>query len=263
MKKLLAIILIALVIIATPFLLEIIIFRNNVVSVLSNNEWASFLGSYLGGVIGGICALLAIYFSTKGLREGINENRKINKTNNRSFLSLTNMYSDMEFSKFEKMKPFRIIHNPAYTNTVEQLNRQKKIVQDLYNDKTNQMEVKLNRIKDDNFTFLVLKNISQNTMFECDIHFEIVKDSKRYGENYTIPCLSSDEKMVFLAYDYTFKGEQEIMKIIVNYKTTMNEQIKYEYNVLEATQRHILIDGDNEIILLSNSLQEVKWSYID
>lgn len=54
--------------IVLPILLEYIIFRNSIVSVLSNGEWSSFLGSFLGGIIGGVGTLMAVYITTKETR---------------------------------------------------------------------------------------------------------------------------------------------------------------------------------------------------
>ena len=56
------------VIIIIPLVLEHAVFRNHIYSILTNGEWASFLGSYLGGVIGGLGTLLALYFTTKETR---------------------------------------------------------------------------------------------------------------------------------------------------------------------------------------------------
>ena len=57
-----------------PLVLEYLIFRNNVYSVLSNGEWGSFLGSYIGGIIGGTGTLIAMYVTTKETRKVQNEN---------------------------------------------------------------------------------------------------------------------------------------------------------------------------------------------
>ena len=61
------------VIILIPFLLEVVIFRNEAYSALTNGEWGGFLGSYIGGALGGIGTLLAVYITTK-------ETRKIQKS---------------------------------------------------------------------------------------------------------------------------------------------------------------------------------------
>ena len=57
-----------------PLILEYLIFRNNVYSVLSNGEWGSFLGSYIGGIIGGTGTLIAMYVTTKETRKVQEEN---------------------------------------------------------------------------------------------------------------------------------------------------------------------------------------------
>lgn len=74
-KKIAIIIFISIfIIIVLPFALEIIIFRNDIYSVLDNGEWSGFLGSYIGGALGGIGTLLAVYITTK-------ETRKIQREN--------------------------------------------------------------------------------------------------------------------------------------------------------------------------------------
>lgn len=57
-----------------PLILEHFIFRNSVYSVLTNGEWAAFLGSYLGGIIGGAGTLIAMYVTTNETRKIQNEN---------------------------------------------------------------------------------------------------------------------------------------------------------------------------------------------
>jgi len=74
-KKILVIILISVfVIVALPFVLEAVVFRNEVYSVLSNGEWGGFLGSYIGGALGGVGTLLAVYITTKETRKIQQEN---------------------------------------------------------------------------------------------------------------------------------------------------------------------------------------------
>lgn len=57
-----------------PLILEYLIFRNNVYSVLTNGEWGSFLGSYIGGIVGGVGTLIAMYVTTKETRKVQDEN---------------------------------------------------------------------------------------------------------------------------------------------------------------------------------------------
>ena len=57
-----------------PLILEHFVFRNSVYSVLTNGEWASFLGSYIGGVVGGAGTLIALWVTP-------NETRKIQEEN--------------------------------------------------------------------------------------------------------------------------------------------------------------------------------------
>jgi uncharacterized membrane protein len=69
-KKIIAILMVFLFIsITIPFILEYIVFRNQTHSVISNGEWASFLGSFLGGIIGGIGTLVAVYITTLETRK--------------------------------------------------------------------------------------------------------------------------------------------------------------------------------------------------
>lgn len=48
-----------------PFCLEWWVFRNNAPSVLSNGEWASFLGSYIGAIIGAMGIVATLIFSKR------------------------------------------------------------------------------------------------------------------------------------------------------------------------------------------------------
>lgn len=57
-----------------PLILEHFIFRHSVYSVLTNGEWASFLGSYIGGVVGGAGTLIALWVTTKETRKVQDEN---------------------------------------------------------------------------------------------------------------------------------------------------------------------------------------------
>lgn len=76
-KQILIIIIVSIMIIVFfPFMLEIIVFRNDVYSALSNGEWSGFLGSYVGGVLGGIGTLLAVYITTKETRKSQRETVK-------------------------------------------------------------------------------------------------------------------------------------------------------------------------------------------
>lgn len=71
--------LLLLVIVGIPLLIEHIIIRNNVYSVVSNNEWVTFLGSYLGGIIGGIITLGGVLLTLKFYRnqeENANKNKR-------------------------------------------------------------------------------------------------------------------------------------------------------------------------------------------
>ena len=85
--------LVILVIIAIPILLELLIFRNNVPSELTNGEWGSLLGSYIGGAIGGIGTLIAVFITTI-------ETRKIQQT------TLNQMKIDRETLEKKERKEF-------------------------------------------------------------------------------------------------------------------------------------------------------------
>lgn len=80
-------------VVVVPFLLEFLVFRNNIFSVLSNGEWGGFLGSYIGGALGGIGTLLAVYITTK-------ETRKIQKD------TLQRMEQDRETNMRNERKRF-------------------------------------------------------------------------------------------------------------------------------------------------------------
>lgn len=76
-----------------PFILEHFIFRNSVYSVLTNGEWASFLGSYIGGVIGGAGTLIALWVTT-------NETRKVQEEN------LSQLNADRSLENRKERKQF-------------------------------------------------------------------------------------------------------------------------------------------------------------
>lgn len=66
-------------IISSVFILIIIkyvVFENEAYSLLTNEGWASFLGSYVGGVLGGLGTLLAMYLTLKNTIELQEENKK-------------------------------------------------------------------------------------------------------------------------------------------------------------------------------------------
>lgn len=93
-KKIVIIVFISVFVIAAlPFVLEIAIFRNDVYSVLSNEEWGGFLGSYIGGALGGVGTLLAVYITTK-------ETRKIQQENS------TQIKADQERNERKDRKQF-------------------------------------------------------------------------------------------------------------------------------------------------------------
>lgn len=76
-KQILIIVIVSIMIIVLfPFMLEIIVFRNDVYSALSNGEWSGFLGSYVGGALGGIGTLLAVYITTQETRKSQRETVK-------------------------------------------------------------------------------------------------------------------------------------------------------------------------------------------
>ncbi|MFD2672171.1 hypothetical protein [Marinicrinis sediminis] len=71
-----------------PFILEYVIFRNQIYSAISNGEWASFLGSFLGGIIGGIGTLVAVYITTletRRIQEESEVNLEIDRESQRTF----------------------------------------------------------------------------------------------------------------------------------------------------------------------------------
>ena len=78
---------ILIILMVIPWGLELLIFRNNIYSVIGNEYWSSFLGSYIGGVIGGAGTLFAVLITTK-------ETRVIQKKNE----------DQMEIDRAEKRK---------------------------------------------------------------------------------------------------------------------------------------------------------------
>lgn len=58
-----------------PFVFKYTIFENSEISLLSNNEWAGFLGSYVGGVLGGLGTLVAMWYTVRTTLEIQRENK--------------------------------------------------------------------------------------------------------------------------------------------------------------------------------------------
>lgn len=54
-----------LVSIVTPFILEFFVYRNEMYSVLKNEDWNSFLGSFLGSIIGGVATMIAVLITIR------------------------------------------------------------------------------------------------------------------------------------------------------------------------------------------------------
>ncbi len=70
----------AIIAIVTPIILKCTVFENSVYSQLSNEGWASFLGSYVGGVLGGFGTLLAMFITLRNTIE-IQRRNKIDSDN--------------------------------------------------------------------------------------------------------------------------------------------------------------------------------------
>ena len=61
--------------ICIPIVFKYAVFENGAYSLLSNEGWASFLGSYVGGVLGGLGTLIAVFFTIKQTIEIQEENK--------------------------------------------------------------------------------------------------------------------------------------------------------------------------------------------
>lgn len=59
-----------------PIVLKYAVFENTAYSLMSNEGWASFLGSYIGGVLGGIGTLIAMYLTIRQTTDIQRENKK-------------------------------------------------------------------------------------------------------------------------------------------------------------------------------------------
>lgn len=77
--------LVASAIVIVPLLLNEIIFNNDYYSKVSNDGWASFLGSYLGGILGGVATFGTLYFTIKDSNEKMR--RQIN-SNDRPYVKV-------------------------------------------------------------------------------------------------------------------------------------------------------------------------------
>lgn len=61
--------------IAIPWIFKWLIFENPALSLLTNNEWAGFLGSYAGGILGGLGTLISVFFTIKSSFDMQRENK--------------------------------------------------------------------------------------------------------------------------------------------------------------------------------------------
>ena len=59
-----------------PIAIKFFVFENPAYSMLSNEGWASFLGSYVGGVLGGVGTLLTMYLTLKNTIELQRQNKE-------------------------------------------------------------------------------------------------------------------------------------------------------------------------------------------
>ncbi|MGM9958624.1 MAG: hypothetical protein ACI32B_05180 [Erysipelotrichaceae bacterium] len=58
--------------IATPLLLDIFVFGNSIPSNITNEAWASFLGSYIGG----LCTVVSVFITVKYYKDSDNRKEK-------------------------------------------------------------------------------------------------------------------------------------------------------------------------------------------
>lgn len=73
------VILIVVFIISFPLFMEHFILKNNIYSILSNEDWSAFLGSFIGGSIGGIGTMLAVYITTQDTKINVSTERKLRR----------------------------------------------------------------------------------------------------------------------------------------------------------------------------------------
>lgn len=81
--------------IGLPFLLKYLIFENQALSNLTNNEWAGFLGSYAGGILGGLGTLISVVFTVSSSFNLQKETERENKKNEK-MLSAAILYHDIK-----------------------------------------------------------------------------------------------------------------------------------------------------------------------
>lgn len=83
-------------IIAIPLLLDWLVFGNEISSNISNEAWASFLGSYSGAILGGVFSLLGIILTIRFTQKENHEQRRIQVA----------PYLNISFEKTEQLKTY-------------------------------------------------------------------------------------------------------------------------------------------------------------
>ena len=84
-----------------PIIFKFSIFENPTYSLLSNDGWASFLGSYAGGALGGLGTLIAMYFTVRQTTEIQEQNKK--DTDKRIFQENLNRNREYNQDKTDRM----------------------------------------------------------------------------------------------------------------------------------------------------------------
>ena len=79
-KPIMLIIIVLIVVIAVPIAIDRFVFANNYPSAISNEAWASFLGSYIGAIIGGAVSLSGIALTIRFTRGQNRRDRELQRS---------------------------------------------------------------------------------------------------------------------------------------------------------------------------------------
>ncbi|MBN4051136.1 MAG: hypothetical protein COA82_07945 [Alkaliphilus sp.] len=255
------------ILIAIPLLIEKLIFQNDVFSVISNEAWTSFFGSYIGGVLGGICTLLAIYFSLKGIKGSIKQNKESQLINSRSYIDIDNFQGNIKLSNYPGMSGrIRIVHNSFYKKAINYLKKKEESIHVEYPQKNHEKKrlAKLDMLNKEIFSYIILSNISDNPMYECRVDIQLSSNGEYISDVYTIPCVRGNEEIGIMVYDCDIKCMQNIIAINVKYKTSMNERMGYVFDFKKSTQKYLLLDqhGKQKEELMKNTFEPLVWTKV-
>lgn len=205
-----------------------------------NGDWLSFLGSYLG-IIG------AILIAVVQMRNQKKRDHLVDLESKRAFIVVTDFTANMQLHNIDTHADSRIIHTPGYLNLKSRFRRdeQQRSIQtcflnishygnsDVILDCRIQVDYGENKI---------------NKKHRIDINIGVVQK----GIEVFIPLVPPGSDL---------KGEVLIDLIQIDYKTLMNEQMRYVINHLTNKEMYIVIDDiGNETILFQHDITVANWT---